>query len=313
MSLSFLASFFHRQLISYPARIPPTPSLSRKTMIITGANTGLGYSSASTLLSLGTHRVILAVRALSKGEAAAVRLRTETRCPPDAVEVWELDMGSYASVLAFAERAKGLERLDACIANAGVRMAEFKLAAGDGGRGHEETITTNVISTFLLAFLLHSILAASSVRFPGDGPAYFSIVSSELYLMAKFTESDAVEGKIFAAFDDEKGTNLSDRYNVSKLLVNLMVRQMAGMAPLKLKGRRGGGSGGDVGAGDVVINCTAPGYVWTFLSLRTCSTPSVALYLNQEKPMHALAPSTSPTTQKVDRSRLSSPTARNPI
>ena len=258
MSLSFLASFFHRQLISYPPRVPPTPSLSRKTIIITGANTGLGYSSASTLLSLGTHRVILAVRTLSKGEAAAVRLRTETRCPPDAVEVWELDMGSYASVLAFAERAKGLERLDACIANAGVRMAEFKLA--DAGKGHEETINTNVISTFLLAFLLHPILAASAARFPEDGTAYFSIVSSELYFMAKFPERNAKEGDIFAAFDDERTTNLSDRYNVSKLLVNLMVRQLAGVAPLKLKGKRGSADG-EAGGGDVVINCTAPGYV----------------------------------------------------
>ena len=257
MSLSFLTSFFHRQLISYPPHIPPIPSLSRKTIIITGANTGLGYSSASTLLALGTHRVILAVRTVSKGKAAATRLRIETRCPADAVEVWELDMGNYASVIAFADRAKELERLDACIANAGVRMAEFKQA----GSGHEETINTNVISTFLLAFLLHPVLAASAARFPEDGPAYFSIVSSELYFMANFPERDAKEGDIFAAFDDEKTTNLSDRYNVSKLLVNLMVRQMAGMAPLKLKGKRGSAAGDASGVGDVVINCTAPGYV----------------------------------------------------
>jgi retinol dehydrogenase-12 len=66
------------------------------------------------------------------------------------VKVWQLDLGSSASVIAFAERCeKELDRLDIVLENAGISTSKFELV-----EDNESTITVNVISTFLLAHLL---------------------------------------------------------------------------------------------------------------------------------------------------------------
>ena len=116
--MSFFLSFFYRHLFWSPPK--PITSFEGKTVIFTGANTGLGKGAIRWLVTLGA-QVIMAVRNLTKGEAAAADIRSNTRCAPDAIKVWQLDMSSYSSVVTFAERAKTeLPRLDALLANAGV-------------------------------------------------------------------------------------------------------------------------------------------------------------------------------------------------
>jgi retinol dehydrogenase-12 len=46
----------------------------------------------------------------------------------DNVEVWSLDLASFASVKLFVERAKALERLDVFIQNAGVSSSEWHVS-----------------------------------------------------------------------------------------------------------------------------------------------------------------------------------------
>lgn len=138
-----------------------TPETCRgRTYIITGANTGLGLEAARHLVCLGSASVIMAVRDLSSGLRALADIESSTGISGVA-QVWELDLSSYASVIAFAKRAiEELDRIDAVIENAGVASGERIMK-----EGHLITITVNVISTVLLGVLLFPKLKESGERF----------------------------------------------------------------------------------------------------------------------------------------------------
>ena len=104
----------------------PTASFTNQTIIVTGSNTGLGREAANHIVRLGAAKVILAVRNLSKGEDARQYIESKTG-RTGVVEVWELDLASYGSVKAFAQRAEGLERLDALLENAGISVHDFEM------------------------------------------------------------------------------------------------------------------------------------------------------------------------------------------
>lgn len=94
-------------------------------------------------------RVVMAVRTLCKREEAKADLLKSN--PSCNVEVWELDMDVFASVIAFGKRAQELVRLDIALLNAGVKKpgyTENKLT------GHEITIQVNHPATALLLLLL---------------------------------------------------------------------------------------------------------------------------------------------------------------
>ena len=68
--------------------------MTGRSVIVTGANSGIGRAAARALAGAGAH-VVLAVRNLDKGQAAAADMPGET-------EVRELDLASLASVREFA-------------------------------------------------------------------------------------------------------------------------------------------------------------------------------------------------------------------
>jgi hypothetical protein len=154
-----LAGFLYRQLLV----IPPWPKtrFDDKTIIVTGSNIGLGLEAARHFGRLGAARVILAVRDLEKGEAAKKSIDRTLKRSPSSVTVWKLDLSSYESVAKFATRVeKELDRVDVVCANAGIATGVFRITEKD-----ESTITTNVVSTFLLAFLLLPKLKETAQRF----------------------------------------------------------------------------------------------------------------------------------------------------
>ena len=147
--MSFFAAFIYRQFIYKPP--VPTASFEGKTVIVTGSNVGLGLEACRWMVRLGASQVILSCRNIEKGKAAAKDIQAKTSCSSDTLQVWHLDMSSYASVQAFSDRAKAeLLRLDVLIGNAGLGTTEFRMT-----EDNEEQITTNVVSLSLLAFLLH--------------------------------------------------------------------------------------------------------------------------------------------------------------
>lgn len=91
--------------------------LDGKTVVITGANTGIGKETALDLASRGA-RVILACRDVDKAEQAASQIRASTGNGNVLVE--KLDLASLKSVREFAQRINSQEkRLDILINNAG--------------------------------------------------------------------------------------------------------------------------------------------------------------------------------------------------
>ena len=235
--MSFLAAFIYRQFLSEPP--VPTASFKGKTVIVTGASSGLGLEACRAIVHLGASQVILACRNVDKANAAVKDIQASTSCPPDTLQVRHLDLSSYASVQAFAEKINSeLPRLDALIANAGLGTRTFRKT-----EDNEETITTNVVSTSLLAFLLHPKLRDTAKKYKTQ--THITVTGSELYEVAKFTERNAPAGELFATLNDQSKANMSDRYNVSKLLVLFVIRKMAALSP--------------VSSSRVIVNCVAPG------------------------------------------------------
>ncbi|KAK8058157.1 hypothetical protein PG994_008605 [Apiospora phragmitis] len=104
---AYMAGFAHgfrRQMFNSVPPIPADVDLAGKTVLVTGANVGLGLECARHFLRLRASLLVMAVRSLAKGEAAAAGLRADF---PDArIVVWELDMASFRSVQAFVERCR---------------------------------------------------------------------------------------------------------------------------------------------------------------------------------------------------------------
>ncbi|KAG1685677.1 hypothetical protein DVH05_007801 [Phytophthora capsici] len=90
------------------------PSQKGKTVIVTGANSGIGYETALELARKGAH-VILACRNEDRGREAESRLRATLSAVPDAgnVEFAQLDLGDLHSVQTFSrDFVKTHKRLD---------------------------------------------------------------------------------------------------------------------------------------------------------------------------------------------------------
>jgi NAD(P)-dependent dehydrogenase (short-subunit alcohol dehydrogenase family) len=120
------------------------PDQTGRVAIVTGANSGLGLSTARELSRAGAH-VVLACRNTEKGKEAA----REIGVPENQVEA--LDLGSLDSVRDFAGRFRaGHEGLDVLINNAGV-MAPPRRETSDG---FELQFGTNHLGHFALTGLL---------------------------------------------------------------------------------------------------------------------------------------------------------------
>ncbi|KAI3398722.1 hypothetical protein diail_8761 [Diaporthe ilicicola] len=201
----------------------PGADYHEKTVIVTGANVGLGREAARHFCRLGASRVILACRDLDRGKTAAADIEASTS-RRGVVEAWQLDLGSFESVRRFCRRADAeLARLDVVVENAGVAIGTY--VGCDGG--FESSIAVNVVSTFLMALLLLPALRRTAARFNVE--PRLVVVSSDAHFFAKFAERH--QPRIFEAFKGEQNMN-EDRYNTSKLLEVFIVRQLASqMAP----------------------------------------------------------------------------------
>jgi NAD(P)-dependent dehydrogenase (short-subunit alcohol dehydrogenase family) len=115
------------------------PSFAGRTVIVTGANSGLGEVAARELARVGAH-VIVAVRNTAKGAAAAERMTGD-------VEVRQLDLVDLSSVHRFTD---GIITADVLINNAGIMASDYALTA-DGFECH---IGTNHLGHFALTNLL---------------------------------------------------------------------------------------------------------------------------------------------------------------
>ncbi|GAA2938082.1 MULTISPECIES: oxidoreductase [Streptomyces] len=116
------------------------PDLTGRSVVVTGANSGIGLTATDALARAGAH-VVLAVRDPERGRAAAATVHGST-------EVRRLDLADLSSVREFAEAWR--EPLHALINNAGVMM----LPRQHTKDGFEMQFGTNHLGHFALTNLL---------------------------------------------------------------------------------------------------------------------------------------------------------------
>ena len=215
--------------------------LDGKTVIITGANTGIGLETAVDLAKRNA-RVILACRSVERGEKAAVEVRK--RSSNDNVVFRQLDLASLESVRKFASNILEEEpRIDILINNAGIHSPH----ASRTEDGFERHLAINHLGPFLLTnLLLDQLKQAQSARIVN--------VSSVLYKRCDSFDFEHMNS------DDPKrsGTRRNVAYNQSKLANILFTRALS----KRLIGT------------SVTVNVLHPGVVRTELARDTLSTYS---------------------------------------
>ena len=170
------------------------PDQGGRTIVITGANTGLGYEAARVLAGKNA-RVIIACRSPHKAQAAIERILALH--PEAEVAPLELDLSSLASVREAAAQLGREQRLDVLINNAGIMVPPYELTAD----GFESQFGVNHLGPFAFTGLLLDKIRAT----PGARIVSTSSIAHK-------------RGKIH--FDDinaERGYNAIPRYAQSKL------------------------------------------------------------------------------------------------
>ncbi len=131
------------------------PSQDGKTVIVTGANTGIGFVMAKALATKGAS-VVMACRSVERGKRAMQSIKTDA---PDAdVEVMQMDLNSLDSVRDFSEKfKKERSKLDLLINNAGVMFLRDQTK-----EGFDAQFGINHLGHFALTMLLVESLAETS-------------------------------------------------------------------------------------------------------------------------------------------------------
>ncbi len=143
---------------------------SEKSVIVTGANTGLGYYCAKNIaLESKTWHVVLACRDEKKGREAVARMISETG--NTNITYLHLDLSSFSSVKEFVKLfiQNKYPPLKGIVCNAGISDEDILTFTKDG---IETTFQVNCLSHFLLIHLLFQYL---------NPPARIMMVSSELH------------------------------------------------------------------------------------------------------------------------------------
>ncbi|GLD54576.1 retinol dehydrogenase 12-like protein [Lates japonicus] len=179
--------------------------LDGKTVVITGANTGIGKETAIDLAKRGA-KIIIACRDMEKAEAAVKDIKESSG--NENVLCMKLDLSDSKSIREFAEAInKGEPKLDILINNAGVMVCPY----GKTADGFEMQIGVNHMGHFLLTYLLLDLIKRST-------PARIINVSSLAHSWGKINLED---------INSEKSYNKNEAYSQSKLANVLFTRSLA--------------------------------------------------------------------------------------
>lgn len=199
--------------------------MNGKTVLVTGANSGMGKATVAALADMGA-AVVMLCRSEERGRQALDEIIQQ---PGRNVRLMLCDLGSMKSIRSFAQQFKAeCGQLDVLINNAGVITLDRRETAD----GLELQFGVNHIGHFMLTLLLLTLLKKSS-----DGRIV--MVGSGAHKV----------GKLY--FDDYnlKKYNVVKAYGQSKLANLLFVRELD--RRLKARGI------------PIVVNCAHPGAVAT--------------------------------------------------
>lgn len=136
-----------------PSTSPLSP-MDGRTVVITGANSGIGLESAAALASLGA-RIVMGCR--NPATAADAVAEVKRRSGNEAVESRSLDLADLDRVRRFADSLADLDRIDVLINNAGLMLDR----RAESAQGHEMMFATNHLGPFLLTNLLTEQVVAA--------------------------------------------------------------------------------------------------------------------------------------------------------
>ncbi|MCE7743687.1 MAG: SDR family NAD(P)-dependent oxidoreductase [Candidatus Heimdallarchaeota archaeon] len=129
------------------------PDLSGKVIIVTGANSGLGFEDAKAFARKGA-KTILACRNMEKAHKALVKIKS--KFPEAQAEIMQIDLGSLNSIKKFiAEFNERFDLLDVLVNNAGIMRVPYQKTVD----GFESQVGINHLGHFALTGLLFDILA----------------------------------------------------------------------------------------------------------------------------------------------------------
>ncbi|HEU4675363.1 MAG TPA: oxidoreductase [Motilibacteraceae bacterium] len=183
------------------------PDQTGRTVVVTGANSGLGYHASAELARRGA-RVVMACRDAGRGAEALARLRTVAPTAPVVVE--PLDLASLASVRDFSDRLSEQfpDGIDVLLNNAGVMATPPRKTAD----GFELQLGTNHLGHFALTGLVLPLL----LRRPG---ARVVTVSSQAHRMGRIDFSDLMSERKYQkwrAYGQSKLANLLFAFELAR-------------------------------------------------------------------------------------------------
>jgi len=194
------------------------PDQTGRLAVITGANTGLGWATANALASTGAS-VVLAVRDLDKGKAAATRITADN--PGADVTIQRLDLSSLDSVREAADELRaGHDEIDLLINNAGV-MYTPRITTADG---FELQFGTNHLGHFALTGLLLDRLLSVA----GSRVVTVSSVGHRIRARINFEDLQSERGySRVAAYGQSKLANLMFTYELQRRLAHTSTTTIA--------------------------------------------------------------------------------------
>uniref|UniRef100_A0A7N8WRD3 Zgc:112332 n=1 Tax=Mastacembelus armatus TaxID=205130 RepID=A0A7N8WRD3_9TELE len=179
--------------------------LDGKTVIITGANTGIGKETARDLARRGA-RIVMACRDLERAEEAQADILEDTG--NENVVIRKLDLSDTQSIRAFAELINKEEKqVNILINNAGVMMCPYSKTAD----GFEMQLGVNHLGHFLLTYLLLDLIKHSS-------PARIVVVASVAHTWTGMRLND---------INSDRNYDPIKAYGQSKLANVLFARSLA--------------------------------------------------------------------------------------
>ncbi|KII92883.1 hypothetical protein PLICRDRAFT_134861 [Plicaturopsis crispa FD-325 SS-3] len=219
--------------------------LTGKTVVIVGANTGIGLEATLHFASMKPAKIIMACRNIDKGNAAKAKVERETLYK--SAEVWLLDLSNFSSVIAFADKfEKEGGRLDIVVANAAVAVFRRDVSPD----GWESTLQVNYLSTAMLSLLLLPAMERTA-KAHSTAPRLV-IVSSSMHYWTSITDDVRKSPNILEKLNDEKYCTpsvMADRYSVSKLLEVFFTRAL----------------NDHLGTSPVVVDVVCPGFCYSEL------------------------------------------------
>ncbi|XP_062613562.1 retinol dehydrogenase 13-like [Saccostrea cucullata] len=216
--------------------------MTGRVIIVTGANSGIGFEAAKKLCEAGND-VILACRNEEKGKAAVEKILQEN---PNALATFlQLDVADLASVRKFVEDFHALgKKLNVLVNNAGVFLNRSERVREFTKDNFELTMGTNYLGPFLLTHLLLDDLKKTGSE---SGDSRIVMVASSLHDTNDRGNRGGVKPFDLENFFLEKdGTyNGQQAYKNSKLAMVMSTYSLA---------RKLEGSG-------VSVNCMCPGFI----------------------------------------------------